>query len=234
MTKRLLLALLLLSVASRAWGAIAVDATSHSDGATGSSLTFSHTVTGSNTYIVCTAGNRQVGPVDVSTVTYNGGSLAQLGATGAFGTFNKTELWSGIPNATGAHNVVITWASSTANLEGGCVSFTGVDQSTPTGTTVTNTGAGTTATVTITSASGEMVVDGVYEDSSFDLTANQTLQWNDNGNLVSTNAGQQTAAGAASVVMSWGIASSRDWGTIGVPLKPVAAASAVRHRVIQQ
>lgn len=205
--------------------AIAVDTFSKTGAASGSSLTFSHTVTGSDAYLVVIAAARDLTPGSVSSVTYNGGALSLLVTTGTFFTFNYLEMWGGIPNDTSGtpHNIVVTYSASQTNIEAGAVSFTGVDQSASTGTAVHNEVGATSVSVTVTSAAGEMVVDGVYEAAGLDLTAGQTEQWTENGSGRGVNAGMETAAGAASVNMSWSIASGQELGIVAVPLKPTSA-----------
>jgi hypothetical protein len=97
----------------------------------GTSLTFSHTCTGSNLILfVGFNGDNIGGADDVSSVTYNSVAMTlankQVGA--GTGGDRNTYLYYLIGPATGAHNVVITCSSSHV-IQGGAVSYTGVKQS---------------------------------------------------------------------------------------------------------
>lgn len=221
MVTRLVTLLLSLCLASPGLAAVAWDATSapaSAQSGTGN-ITFNHTVTGSNTYILCTVPLNNA--ISVSALTYNGTTLAQLGTSTMSGV-QTVEQWGLKSPSTGTNTVSITTTGTTTSWDVSCMSFTGVDQTTPTGTTVTNNGSATTITVTCSSAADGMVVDGFSLDASDTITvgAGQTQA----ANRVFPTAGSNTGAssyqaGAASVVMDWtGNASTAAWASICTPL----------------
>jgi hypothetical protein len=113
--------------------------------------------------------------------------------------------------ATGAHTVQVTLSGGTADLEGGSVSFTGVDQTTPVRNIVTTFGSGTAPTVSVLSAPGDVVADALATGCNGSITSTQTVRWlrQANCNSGGGNGAQSTAAGAAAVTMKYSVPS--DW-----------------------
>jgi hypothetical protein len=125
--------------------------------------------------------------------------------------------------ATGTHPVQVTLTGGTATMEGGSVSFTGVDQTTPVRNITTKFGTGTGPNVTVASAPGNMVVDALVTGCPGNITSKQTLRWLNKVNCATAggNGAQSTAAGAASVAM--GYTTPNDWwGMIGMDVVAVA------------
>lgn len=127
--------------------AIAVDTTSNAQEASGAtSKTFSHTCSGSNRVLVVSV--MSSGSTDPSGVTYN--SVALTKAVSNASPFN-CSIWYLASPATGANNIVVSFAAST-KFGVGAVSFTGANIDSPLGITGSNedgTGS-TTASVTVT------------------------------------------------------------------------------------
>lgn len=199
---------------------VAFDAASSAITTLASSLTFSHTVTGSNLALGVGVEFGDTGLVrTVSSITYNAVNLTKpAGGTSYNGTSIRSELWYLANPASGANNVVITLSASVdGELIGGAVSMTGVDQATPVGTAANATGQSTTPTVTVTSAVDEMVMDSVAYNLTTGATpgAGQTERWERLASLTNSGVGS-TEAGAASVVMDWTTLLS-DWATVGLP-----------------
>jgi hypothetical protein len=119
--------------------AIAFDAQSNSGapgwGASATTLTWSHTCTGSNRILIVGAYGYMAsgGLIAITGVTYNGVALTKIaGINGTADALNQnTELWYLIAPATGANNIVITWASSVQFKSGSGMSYTDVDQTSP-------------------------------------------------------------------------------------------------------
>jgi len=224
--------------------AIAFDAqVSKTDLTQPSSVTQSHTVTGSNTYLFVHWGLTAGTVGNVTACTYNGVSMG-------------TALWSIQPTghglrsvgfglkgaATGAHNVVGTISGANDGVTVTIVSYTGVDQTTPIGTVVTaNSGAGTSASasITVSSATGELVLGGVIignAATSITIGAGQTQR--SAANLIVSNGEHDNRAdeeaGAASVTHSWTWTGATDWVLGGFPLKPAGGAAATSRPVFPQ
>lgn len=219
--------LLVLLWPGASWGAIAIDVTSEGGGTT-SPITVSHTVSGSDRYLICHAFLYKTGANEtVSTWTWNGSeNLTQIATT--FNGDVRVEFW-GLKNpTTGNHNWVMT-ASANTDLVAGCASYTGVNQTTPLGTAVTGGDASTAPSVTVSSASGELVVDALAVNSpsgsGYSLGAGQTERWSHSisgGNFNAPEAVSSTEAGAGSVTMSYTLNNAWNWALAAVPLLPAS------------
>jgi hypothetical protein len=100
--------------------AIVFDSSSNSQGTGVTTLTFSHTCSGSDRVLaVVVTSNRAI-----NGVTYNGVSMTQGAVATIFSTDSKVYYL--LNPATGANNIVVTIASSGDVIAGG-VSFTGAD-----------------------------------------------------------------------------------------------------------
>lgn len=129
--------------------AIAVDATSEGYQAAGTSLTFSHTVTGSDTGMV-----RSLfiwnGTISGLTATYDSESMTSLISRAA--DVGQIHIFGMAGANTGTHNVVYTNANSVQMFDTGA-SYTGVDQTTPFPDTETSgSSAGTSFSPSITTS----------------------------------------------------------------------------------
>ncbi|KKL90130.1 hypothetical protein LCGC14_1907760 [marine sediment metagenome] len=111
-------------------GTVTYDAVS-TGGATSTSLTISHTCTGANRYL--TVGVSTTGAAAPTGVTYDGSAMTKLVEdTTTAGAI--CSIW-GIKNpSTGANNIIISMGGS-VDIRGGGISFTSVDQTTPTNDT---------------------------------------------------------------------------------------------------
>jgi hypothetical protein len=164
------------------------------------------------------------------TVTYNGVSMTSLGLVHTNdSTAGFVQLFALLNPATSGNtvDVHVAWSAGPADnlyVEGGSVSFTGVNQTTGWQNVNSNYGYSTSPSVSITSSSGDMVIDAVANGSAIS-TSNQTLRWNDNftSNGAGGNAAQSTAAGATSVSMGYSVASDY-WGIIGADVIAAGAA----------
>jgi prepilin-type N-terminal cleavage/methylation domain-containing protein len=211
---------------------VSVDDTSSGSTDGGSSITISHTTSGTNLLMLVGVSFNNDNTETVTSVTYNGVALTLKG-TETNSDDARVEIWSLVAPDTGSHNVVITFSAALAQ-EGvaGVMTFTGVDQTTPLGSFYSVQGDDTaTASLDITSADGEFVYgviaaeyDALTSDSGFDE------QWNMSVDGTSTNgAGGTTNCGAATVPMSWSLVAeaspSNHWAIGGVSIKPTATVS---------
>jgi hypothetical protein len=91
------------------------------------------------------------------------------------------------------------------------------------GTPVTAFNSAATISTVVASAAGNMIVDGVCNGSGV-TSSNQTNRWLANVNTFSSagNAASSTAAGAASVTMTYNVTSDYN-GMIGVDVHAAAA-----------
>ena len=206
--------------------ALAVDAaSSSSDDGTPSSLTWSHTCTGSDRGLVVGV-TWVAASVTISSVTYNGVTMTSEGAvTSTLSSALHLEQFSLIAPDTGANNIVVTFSAAVAGVIGGGVSYTGANQTDLTGTQVSvNNGVSSPATVDVSSASDEIVQDVVLKNSTDTITvgASQTQRWNVNiGTNGLHNGGGSTETGASTTTMSWTF-SGVVWIIAAIAVKPAA------------
>jgi len=242
MKGRSLLALMVLLLAvSPAWGQIAFDATSNS-GAQGSTnpVTWSHTVSGSDTLLAVHIAQRGSGFPAAGGVTYNGVSLTSAQQDGPI-SFIHSSIWYLANPATGTNTVSVTFPSAPTRSVSGAVSLTGVDQSSPLDANNGSTGTGTTASVAVTTvADNAWVIGGVgvrtAASETITVGAGETQDWNvlDTANGLRAGGSHTTAAvtPAGAHTMDWTISASLAWAISAASFKP-AAGAARRLMVIQ-
>jgi hypothetical protein len=197
---------------------------SQSTGDTGAtSMTISHTTSGSNRLMLVGITIYNQGSETVSSVTYNGAALSPVGSVQRL-TESRVEIWSLVAPATGTHDVVITFnAQLSNNATAGAITFTGVDQGTPLGTFASASGdSAGPATVNVSSAANELVFDTVACRQCGGLTPDisQSPRWNQVISSGLHRGRASTAPGASSVTMSWTMGASRPWAIGAVPIKP--------------
>jgi hypothetical protein len=193
------------------------------------SVSFPCTIASGSNRAVIVIVTREVA-VTVSNLSFAGSALTSVGSvTGAL-SVHAMAMYRQLNPPTGSQNLVYD-LSPAGYTSGNTAPFTNVHQTTPVDTAATNTGpAASGTTVTVTSATGDLVVDSVYQAfgdcaaTPIAPGATQTLLFADQTN--GTAAGMSTKAGAASVPMTWTCAIPDEWLAIGVSLNPVAAAAA--------
>lgn len=128
-------------------GAIAIDATSEGY-ANGTSITYEHTVTGSNPILMVQLYSFQGTQPSVTGITYNSVALTSKGSRVADGS-GYTQQWSLVAPATGTNNIVVSM--STSQVFTTSASYTGVNQTTPhPDATLTGSVAGTSFAISTT------------------------------------------------------------------------------------
>ena len=203
--------------------------------ASGSTLTWNHTVTSSGSNLLLIAAVSVGASPDTRTLalTYNGVAMTSVGLVHANnGTLGYTQMFYLKAPATGTHAVVVTVTGGTASLAGGSASFTGVDQTTPVRNVATKFGTGVSPNVTVTSSQGDMVVDSMVNGCDGTITSSKTLLWLKQVNC-STAGGigaQSMAAGAPSVTMGYTVPSDW-WAMIGVDVVGAPAPPATDFNV---
>jgi hypothetical protein len=202
---------------------IAVASVSSGSINSGSSLTISHTTSGSDRLMLVGVSLRPTSNnYSVASITYNGVALTKVGSV-VRKSAARTEIWRLIAPPTGTSNVVITFNSSvTSGAVAGVITFTGVNQTTPLGTFVSATGSSGTASRNVSSAVGEMVFGVVDARTSSSLTqgAAQTERWDLTAGSGNSHGAGSTQQGAVAVTTAWSLGSSADWAIGAVPIKP--------------
>lgn len=156
--------------------ALTVDATSTSNGASVSSLTWSHTCTGSDLVLVVTVG--VFGGQTVTGVTYNGVALTQVG-TDIQGSYNLSDIWKLTSPATGANNIVVSLSGTADAIRAGGISFAGASGTVDGFASSKGAAAGSTvnASVNVTSKTSNKVVGiclSQLNTSNFTIGAGQS------------------------------------------------------------
>jgi len=208
--------------------AIAHDASSSTTGSSVSSLTFSHTCSGSDRILMVATSvfdDTSQAERTVASVTYNGVSMTRIDRQDAGNI--AAELWYLIAPATGANNVVVTLGATNPFAIAGASSYTGVAQTSPVEANAKASGWSQTATVNVTTiANNSMVVDST---SKYDTTealsvgADQTSNHNTSvgsGYGIRGASSREAKAAAGSVTMSWTwTTTNRDWAIVAASIK---------------
>ena len=233
--------------------AVVVDSSSNSaafDGITGvSTLTWSQTVG---------TGDSRALFVGVSTAAINAGSPTARVTSVTFGAQTLTRVTNGFqvspdlnnavelfqllnPNSA-TNTITVNLLPTAANyVVGGSVSFTGVSQTTPTGTFVSTTNAlgmpSNTATIAVSdSVAGDLVLDVLgtsFAAQSVIPNASQTRQWRQSSDMpnppppFNVGAGSTKAGASPTVTMNWTLQIAQNWalGAIAIKAAPLATAS---------
>jgi hypothetical protein len=233
--------ILILLLPGIAFAAVAKDVDSSSSGSGVSNITWSHTVTGSNTLIVCLAAIANGG--NVSSYTFNGVGLTISGTrdNGVSSTGQRIEMWYLIAPAAGAHSVSLTLAIAADRLVGGCTSFTGANQSTPLGTALSNSADGDveTTAISITVPTNGLAYGGVAFGNATGACTTVTML---NGAMVKgfdtcvgaagDNATGSSATRPSTGGMSWVNLSGARAAAIAAPISEAAAPSGKPRRMV--
>lgn len=206
--------------------AIAVDTTTDGSNTTGTSLTYSHTCTGSN--LILFVGVQADPSSDlISGVTYNSVAMTLVDKNQRGGSSRWTYLFYLIAPATGAHNVVVS-ASSSSYIESGAVSYTGAKQSGQPDATNKSSGTATNlALATTTVADNAWVLEWIVTTgASMTAGSNTTLRLSINGGVrnsdfYDTN-GAVTPAGSRTLNVNF---ASNGYAAITASIAPAVSAT---------
>lgn len=204
--------------------AIAFDAASSST-ANASTVTFSHTCSGSDRVLVVGTSHRYNNKT--TSVTYNGVNLTKW-SENINSNICGTQLWYLVAPSTGANNIIVT-QSSTERIVVGASSWTGVNQTTPLGTAVLQNGTSSSPSVNVSSSSSEVVIDvlAALDDAGITATVgtSQTQRWNDSaasGGIAIQGCGS-SETGASTTTMSWSLSAAVQYSQIAAALQPGTA-----------
>jgi len=209
-------------------GVVSVDTTTSGQTTGGSSMTISHTTSGTNRLMLVGISINNDGSETVTSVTWKGTENLSLVDTVANGDDARVEIWQLVGPSTGTGDVVINFSAS---LEQGAVAgvttFAGVNQSTPLGTFASAVGNNSSpATVDIPSAAGELVFGVVCIEYEPVITGpGQAQLWNRTNTATTgevSGAGSTEAGAGPTVTTSWTIADPtyEHWAVGGVSIKP--------------
>lgn len=198
-----------------------------------SSLTFSHTTSGTERLLVVNAGLWTNSGKTVTGVTYNGTAMT-LVDNGAADANNNCYMYYLINPDSGTHDVVIS-ASGTCDLWGASASYNGVNQLAPLGDTNKSNGSGDplTGTVTTTEANSWIIMvnygngggDGQTAGAGTTLRENNTAT----GAVIADSSGA-VSPGSNSLITN-GLAGV--WIQITAEFYPAGAATSVKDIIGQ-
>ncbi len=217
-------------------GVLAITETGTSSGATvgtQSTLSFAHAVAaGANRLLVVQV--MSANDVPVTSVTYNGSALTLLASATSSSNEVRAEVWILKSPQVGGSSVEVNTASST-RIVAGAISFTGVDQTTPTGPVWNAASNDAAPTLAVASALGERVLDiaGALRVTGHSVGPGQAQAWSDSNGIAAGDvwAVSSTEPGAAAVTMSHsftsGAGASNNWVLLATTIKPTSPVAPV-------
>ena len=214
--------------------AIAFDTATDGGHTTGASLTFAHTCTGSNLFLV--VGIFYVaGANDISSVTYNGVAMTQAikGPAESGGRF--TYIYFLANPSSGANNVVITPSASGNDLFGVSASYTGAIQSSSVADSTNSNSSGSgNASVAVTTVADNCWVTGVWRNSGTSSTAGSgttvrktIAATSDSVGICDSNTNVSPPA-----AYTLNVNGTAPWGMSGASFAPFVAVSATRSNLL--
>lgn len=196
-----------------------------------SSLTFPHTVSaGSDRLLTVVVGGANTFNSDVSG-DYGGTPLVFVDFGRTSNSAQKVFLLRLVNPAVGTANVFIDLLSTFNAVSGQAVTWTGVDQTVPMGSTATVQNSGTQSSGALTgiaSAVGDVILDAIIVATGASQTlipnAAQTLLFEEDPTSRAAGSSYKPAS-AGSSGTSWSWQNAGNWGILGVALKPAPAPS---------
>lgn len=209
-----------------AYAAIAFDATATGGPTTATSITFSHTTTGSNRGLGVGAFTLND---TITGITYNAVGMTFQNKTtypGA-GRIGATEYYLNAP-ATGANNVVVS-ASGSVQIIGHSSSYTGVLQTGQPETLGNGSGTGTSHTCAITTVTAQdwMIISDANAAGTVGAGASTNVRQTD-ANGTGYGDGGPFASGSNTLTFTTGSAS---WATVCMSIAPAAVANTFNPRL---
>lgn len=206
-------------------GGVQFDAVSNSGyQAAASTYSWSHVCSGTNRFLAVDISMLSAGQT-VTGITYNGVALSLIGARTTVTSFGRIESW-GLANPTSGSNTIAVTLSGSIASAGTAVSYTGVDQTTPTeafnSNQATNVGAAD-ATVTVTSITDNCWIHAAVATSDASITAGQTSRNNvtgAGGSGADEDTGPITPAGGTAMNYT-GVGALATWAIGGYGIRPV-------------
>lgn len=194
-------------------------------------------VSGSNLLLLghaCSGDYTGLAPSSVKWGGSGGTALSKIADQSISTSFNAT-LWQLVAPTVQTSTAYSLWPSSLGELGLIGVAYSGVDQTTPTGTVAVATGTGTTAaSVNVTSVAGDIVVGFCYVGSFGGGITSLTSGQTERKSIVTLGAAgyeamsaSETTASGTTTTMSWTASKSVSWVAIGVALKAAAAGTTI-------
>jgi hypothetical protein len=214
--------------------AIGYDAISNSGVQTGSSgYSWNHTCTGNTGFLAVDIGVLSALNT-VTALTYNGVALTFIGAQNALSGVGRLEQWglANPPQGTFSISVTLSGAVTSAGV---AVSYTGVNQLTPTEAFNSATGTNGTpanATVNVTTVADQDWVHAACVSNDTTITANQTARNNVTGAAGSVaNEDTGPVSPPAATTVSYAVGAARTWAIGGYGMIPAVLTGGAPGRI---
>lgn len=187
-----------------------------------SSKNWNHTAAGSNraVYVIVTWIGFPTSGATVTGVTYGGVAMTSLAKETHPGRPQYIEIFELKNPATGSQAVVVSFSDLCYGVTGS-ISYTGVDQTTASGTPAEAIGNTTAPTITVASTTaGNMVVGGFASDfGNYAVTPNDTNAWSGQERPGTGYYGAaQDAAAGGSITLDWTIGTAKPWAALAVEI----------------
>ena len=203
--------------------AVGIDAISSASVAAVASLTWAHTVNGSERLLVVGVSFNPGAGRNVSSVTYNGAAMTAAGNRA--GSNDEIAIYYLVNPDLGTNNVVVTFNTSVTEAVAGAISLTGVDQAAPIGTFASNATSSSNASVSVTGLANGIIVDTVawsYAPTpTGGPTTGQTQAWKVKPSNVWGGASTKAVSGATTMV--WDFNGSTEWVIGALPVRASTA-----------
>ncbi|HZJ54335.1 MAG TPA: C25 family cysteine peptidase [Myxococcaceae bacterium] len=217
---------------------IAVDGTGSATGTCGSTLSWLHTVgpQANDRYLLVgiSTGNAG-GSVAPTSVTYGAQTLGLLGSASNAAGSSRVFLYGLLAPARGANTITVGLPAGPCAVVAGSVSYTGVNQATPTRTAASTGGAGNTGAVTVSTGQGDKVISVVSSNTAASGTpqTGATIRWaaSRGTELGAASTVSRTGTGTLAITMSWtlGPPGSSEWALVAIPIRAVNPTRAAEH-----
>ncbi len=198
------------------------------------SFSWQHTVSNRTHRILLVGLSYVEGKEPVSRVTYGDTALKRLGVQVAPKDDAAVELWYAIAPEVGTAQITVSM-NKDADVVGGALSLTGVDQTTPFGSLRSSSNDKTfSACVTVASAANEVIANFLAakgDARSVTVRPGQTTHWDTGtgtggGDVLGTGT---TAPGQPSTTLCQSLENDKPWAMLAVPLKPTLAVDPIRR-----
>lgn len=193
-------------------------------------LTYSHTVAVQDNRVLIVGVSTEdplaeVADTVVTGITYNAVALTKIDAQNVDDgiTLNRADLWYLLAPATGAHNVVVSWAGNVNGGQAASLSYYGAKQAAY-NVKALNSGTDAEPTTSITpTVSNTLIVDVVSVGTqSRTLTLDSGTQRAnfDNGAVSKEGMSEIAQGAAATTTRDWSLSGTSRWATVAAALIP--------------
>ncbi len=206
--------------------AIAYDATSQTSStawSSGSSLTWSHTTTGSDRYLIVAISIGDSSSDVVTGITYNGVAMTRI-ATQTVG--GASDYMYGLVNpTTGANNIIASFSITSSFCHGAATSYTGIKQTGQPDSFSSSSASATSLSVSTTTVADNSWVVGFFSNSSANTNSRTGITSRSYNTGIGRDIGDSNApkTPAGSYTMTEQGATSGTWTGIIASLSPTVA-----------